>query len=167
MGLNLFHCHAPFLANRQEHLARIKMTEINVGIVAKTTTAGIELSGFNTYHWKETIKAMGGKWQPATKTWVLPVEAVLQPLMPVLPPWVCCHKARHLDHHNKTLVCSQHYPKGNTPQPPRFQPLPKHAYYGRPCCSHAKARFDSENPQGPMWYDCPSHGTYKSCYTGD
>lgn len=53
------------------------------------------------------------------------------------------------------------------PPPRRFQPLPAKAYRGGPCCGHAKPKLDDENPQGPLWYICPVHGTWKSCYTGD
>lgn len=53
------------------------------------------------------------------------------------------------------------------PPQPRYLPLPKHAIRGGKCCSRAKAELDKENPQGPLWYICPVHGTYKSCYTGD
>jgi len=53
------------------------------------------------------------------------------------------------------------------PPRPQYLPLPARCRYGGRCCSQAVASFDKENPQGPLWYKCPVHGTWKSCYTGD
>lgn len=89
--------------------------QINYDLYAETTPEGIILSGKNTFFWKDTIKALGGKWQADTKTWILPVDTSLAPLMPVLPDWVCCISAHNLDHKNKTLHCPIHYPSGKNP----------------------------------------------------
>ena len=125
------------------------MTEINVGLLAKTTPMGIELSGFNTYHCKDTIKSMGGKWQPGNKSWLLPLDAMLKPLMPVLPEWVCCNKARNLDHRNKTLSCTQHYPRG------------KHPWW---FCGHPDARIMNLQLQTHTCRTCAGPDSYGCSY---
>lgn len=109
------------------------------GLVATTTTGldDILITG-NTYNCREVLKSLGAKWSPEQKAWKLPSGTDLSALRPPPPP----------------------------PQP-RFQPLPSRAIRGGRCCSRASAKLDDENPQGPLWYICPVHGTYKSCYTGD
>lgn len=88
--------------------------EINYGLFAETTSEGIVLSG-KTFDLKDIIKQMGGKWQPASKTWLLAPETDLAPLRPILLPWVCCVKAHSLDSRNQTLVCPVHWPNGKKP----------------------------------------------------
>ena len=35
------------------------------------------------------------------------------------------------------------------------------------CCGSCKRELDIHYPQGPMWFVCPTHGRWKSNYTGD
>lgn len=109
------------------------------GLVATTTTTldDISITG-NTYNCRDLLKSLGAKWSPEQKAWKVFYGTDLSVLRPPPPP-----------------------PK------PRFQPLPAKAYRGGSCCRQAKTKFDDENPQGPLWYICPVHGTWKSCYTGD
>jgi hypothetical protein len=110
------------------------------GLKATITHEGISITG-STYNNRELLKKLGAKWSSVDKAWKLPYGTDLADLRPPPPP--------------------------PQPQRPKFLPLPSHAIRGGRCCTRAVARFDDENPQGPLWYVCPMHGTYKSCYTGD
>lgn len=46
------------------------------------TNSGWDLSGKNTYNWKDNVKALGAKW--TNKTWKLPQTAKLGPLRKIL-----------------------------------------------------------------------------------
>jgi hypothetical protein len=91
----------------------------------------------NTFHNRDLLKSLGALWAPDVKKWRLPTGTDLSPLLPPPPP-----------------------PR------PAINLWAVRRVGGR-CCSRAMARFDSENPQGPLWYVCPDHGTWKSDYTGD
>ncbi len=106
-------------------------------------TATYTIQGYKTFDWKDQIKALGGKWNPQTKTWSVPQETDLGPL-------VCLVEAYKEE--MKSLAA-----------------IPRIPAYGQ-CC--AKAKYTMEYDQGPAWYSCPTHGarpiTKKGFgYTGD
>ena len=74
----------------------------------------VSLSG-NTFPYKEQIKALGGKWNPETKTWVIPAETDLSSLQPPPPPdkmtlypFLCCKQAKVLDRIEEAFLCKTH-----------------------------------------------------------
>lgn len=112
------------------------------GLQVNVTEAAFVVSG-RTFDHKEKIKAIAGsKWSPADKAWTLPLDADLSTL---LAPVVVSRPA-----------------------------APKVSLWGstrntwrRACCSQCKNEFDKYRPDGPMWFVCPVHGTWKSDYSGD
>lgn len=111
------------------------------GLTVTTLADGrIQLSGA-TFEIRDQIKARGGRWDPVARVWTLPAGTDTNFVDPPPPP----------------------------PPPPTAAPAPlfvRRNRLGR-CCSAATTRLDDANPWGPMWYDCKTHGSYKSTYTGD
>ena len=78
----------------------------------------------NTFPLKETLKTLGGQWEPATKSWTFPpafdaaplraAEAALYPpVVPRLPAygWCCSNAKLHLpqgDHGPSHVRCPDH-----------------------------------------------------------
>ncbi len=125
----------------------------HLGITKTTLPDGrFTLSG-RTFDYKELIKAAGGKWDPATKTWTLEAvaEAGLMFLVPPPPkplPLVPKPRAREdWTAEEWTRYC-----------------LRKRGNVG-PCCRHATAH--ESRPYGPICYNCPRHGYTHNSYTGD
>ncbi len=119
------------------------------GVRWETAVDGaISLSG-STFTFKETIKTLGGRWAPETKTWTLPAGTSLEFLVPPPPPKP---KARE----DWTLAEWQTY-CANWPR--------RRGNIDR-CCSHAVA-FTQYDYQGPTCYDCPRHGKTYNSYCGD
>jgi len=73
----------------------------------------------DTYHFKEYIKSVGGKWNPVEKVWRVPLTADLSCLQPrpyvhARPYWLCCDKAEIIDFKRKHSACREHAHDGNT-----------------------------------------------------
>ena len=102
-----------------------------------------ELKG-STYDRRDEIRALGGRWNPTTKTWTVPagkdVTAILAPLPPpvaYVPPVVAVA-------------------------------TPRRSRGGR-CCDAATMFFASSDPYahyGPASYRCVEHGVSHSTYSG-
>ena len=128
--------------------------QLRNGLYAETSAEGTLISG-KTFENKEMLKQMKAVWIPEVKMWRLPPGTDLQPLRLQVP-------AAH-------VALSQ--TRTSVPQPvPRTRQV--NLYANRPrrygaCCSKCKTRFDEDRPDGPLWYVCPDHGTWKSDYTGD
>lgn len=130
-------------------VSNVKMATValNYGLVAKTTTEAIEITG-RTFDSKERLKALGAKWNAEKKTWVLPLGTDLSSLE--VPPMSASMRQQIADYYisdgylRRAIGRSRH---------------------GR-CCSSATTKLDDVNPQGPMWYVCAKHGNYKSDYDG-
>ncbi len=106
------------------------------GLTLKRRPDVLEISGW-TYEHRERLKALGGKWQPDQKVWLLPIGADLTEFKPV-------------------------------PVPRQPKPVPTLQKVFRTwICIKKKAQLDPTNPQGPMLWVCPCHGTWRSDYTGD
>lgn len=104
----------------------------------------IQLSGA-TFDIRDQIKARGGRWDPAARVWTLPAGT------------------------DTTCFLGGGVAATFAPPPPAVVTAPlffRRSRNGR-CCSAATTRLDDENPWGPMWYDCKTHGSWKSSYTGD
>ena len=105
-------------------------------------TATYIVKGYKTYEWKEHIKALGGKWNPQTKTWSIPHSTDIGPL----------------------IILVESYKEELRKAAAAYVPP-----YGK-CC--AKAVYTMEYEQGPAHYECSDHGarpiTKKGFgYTGD
>lgn len=124
--------------------------QLRDGLVLKRLQDGLEISG-RTYDWRETLKALGGKWNPQNKTWVLPLDADLSSLAPPPPPPISAAMRRQMEDY----YISDAY----------LRRVSGRTRHGR-CCSEAETKLDDFNPQGPMWYVCKKHGNYKSDYDG-
>ena len=112
------------------------------GLQVTQTATGYSVSGM-TFNYKEQIKTIpGARWNAAEKAWTLPNDAnltLLQRPVPRREPY--------------------------TPNMWAFDRL--RDTRRRECCSNCKREFDRTNPQGPMWFVCPTHGRWQSDYTGD
>lgn len=97
----------------------------------------ITVTGRGTYGARESIKARGGRWDPAARTWTLPSGTDTGFLAPA-PLFVA------------RLVLAQ----------------PRRSRDGR-CCHAATCEFDPVCPQGPMWWVCCIHGRVRSSWAGD
>jgi len=53
-------------------------------LIAGSAEQGWSISGYDTYALKEHIKAAGGKWQAATKTWAIPAKQDIEPFYATL-----------------------------------------------------------------------------------
>ena len=114
---------------------------LKYGLVLHKTQEGLQISG-RTYEVREYLKSKGGKWNPQAKAWLFSAETDFSDLkMPPPPP-----------------------PKPYEPNMWVFDRLRDKRR--RECCSQCKREFDEFDPQGPMWYVCPTHGKWKSDYSG-
>lgn len=121
------------------------METLAFGLNAKTTPEGIEISG-KTFDNKERLKLLGAKWNGEKKVWVLPLDSDLSSLK--VPPISASMRQQIADY----AISDAYLRRGRS-------------RHGR-CCSAATTKFDDYNPQGPLWYVCETHGTYKSDYDG-
>jgi hypothetical protein len=123
----------------------------HIGITKTALPDGrFTLSG-RTFDYKEQIKAAGGKWDPALKTWTLEAAAEQQ-LMFLVPPLSVAPKPKPLPREEWTADQWANYclrRRGNV----------------GPCCRHATAK--ESRPYGPICYNCPRHGYTHNNYTGD
>ncbi len=97
-----------------------------------------ELTG-STYDRRDEIRALGGRWNPATKTWTVPAGKDVTPLLAPLPA-----------------------PAVVAVAPPRRS-------RGGRCCDAATMFFASSDPYahyGPASYRCVHHGVSHSTYSG-
>jgi hypothetical protein len=137
-------------------------------VVLKVLEDGrIELSG-GTYPLRETIRAHGGRWNPADRVWTLPagtdmsfvppapaaaaVAAAAPPRTYVFP--VCIpHKSKPRE--EWTLEEWHAYVRAN---------YSKNRGYVGACCRHATPYED--HPYGPINYRCEKHGVTRNSYSG-
>jgi hypothetical protein len=122
------------------------------GIKITTLADGrLELSG-GTYDRRTEIRALGGRWNPATKTWTLPagtdVTSLEKPLPPPPPPPPSTAAA------------------AAAAVPPRIRRTGAWRGYSGPCCAAATSFSDADNPYGPIHYRCVHHGVTRNSYTG-
>jgi hypothetical protein len=116
--------------------------EFYPGLQVERTDAGYRVSG-RTFDYKELIKAIpGAKWNAAEKVWSLPSDASL-------------------------FTLQRPIPRREVIQPNMWAFDRLRDVQRRECCSKCTREFDDFNPQGPMWFVCPTHGRWKSDYTGD
>jgi hypothetical protein len=116
--------------------------EFYPGLQVEQTDAGYRVSG-KTFNYKELIKAIpGAKWNAAEKAWTLPSDAQL-------------------------FTLQRPIPRREVIQPNMWAFDRLRDVRRRECCSKCTRKLDDFNPQGPMWYVCPVHGSWKSDYTGD
>jgi hypothetical protein len=76
-----------------------------------------ELSG-RTFDFKDEIKAVGGKWNNANKTWTVPKDTDLEFLnikkakpVYIAPYGICCQKAKIMDEYWQGpmyILCEEH-----------------------------------------------------------
>jgi hypothetical protein len=105
--------------------------------ISKDASGRVLVSG-GTYPYREPLKAAGGRWDSAVRSWIVPESADLSFLMP-----------RH-----------------TKPQTVQRKPQTVRRDVRGRCCSAAVPCFDDDNPQGPMIYRCAEHGAQKSSYCG-
>lgn len=122
-------------------------THLNYGLVAKTTSEFIEITG-RTFDSKDRLKALGAKWNAEKKAWLLPLGCDMSSLQP--PPVSASMRQQIADY-----TISDAY----------LRRVIGRSRHGR-CCAEATTKLDDYNPQGPMWYVCAKHGNYKSDYDG-
>lgn len=116
------------------------METLAFGLFLKRTPEGLEVTG-KTYDNKDRLKALGAKWNPDKKLWVLPLEADISSLAYVPPP-----------------------PRKRVPRP---QPTTRYLAGDRAhICAKKQARINPDRPDGPMMYVCDCHPTFYSCYDG-
>jgi hypothetical protein len=119
------------------------------GVHFETLADGRTALRGNTFTYKDQIKAAGGLWAPATKSWTVPAGADLSFIKPPPPPpapkpreeWTKEEWARY---------CASHNRRGNIDR----------------CCKNAVS-FTQYDYQGPTCYDCPRHGKTYNSYCGD
>lgn len=128
------------------------MAALNFGLTMHKTDEGFEISG-QTFHSRDKLKALGGKWNAEKKVWILPLTADLSSLVAVQQPAPPISEA--MRQQMADYYISDAY----------LRRVIGRSRHGR-CCSAAKTEFDEYNPQGPMWYVCDKHGRYKSDYDG-
>ncbi len=111
----------------------------------------IQLSG-STFPVRDQIKARGGRWDPASRTWTLPAgtDTTFEVPPPPPPPPPPAPRPRE----EWTAAEWQNYCL-------RSRSRGSHG----PCCAHAKAYW--EYAQGPTHYRCERHGVTHNSYTGD
>jgi hypothetical protein len=101
-----------------------------------------ELTG-STYDRRDEIRALGGRWDPAAKTWTVPAGKDVSAILVPLP---------------KPVVVAAAY------VPPR-----RNRRHGDRCCDAATMFFASSDPYahyGPASYRCVHHGVSHSTYSG-
>lgn len=108
----------------------------------------------NTYDHRVAIRAHGGKWDPANKTWFLPAgtdTSFLPAPPPVVPKPIPAPKTREewTAAEWAAYVWAQRRAR---------------RYVVGACCAHAKSYHDHE--QGPTHYRCERHGETRCDYTG-
>lgn len=130
-----------------------RMNPSIVGLTVTSSLEGLEVSG-KTFDYKDQLKALGGRWNPSRKIWILPVGAdlsVLQPLQQEQPKPVPANMQKQIADYMNSYS--------------HLRGVRLRSRHGR-CCSEATTKLDDINPQGPMWYVCAKHGNYKSDYDG-
>jgi hypothetical protein len=109
------------------------------GLFAEVVPDQCILISGKTFDSKDLLKSLGGVWVPDLKKWKLPLTADLSSLQPQVKV------------------------------PPR--PPPRTDFLGKPmvrrCCQNCKVMYDKKRPDGPLWFVCPTHGTWQSDYTID
>ncbi len=123
------------------------METLNFGLSLLRTPEGLEISG-KTFQRKDTLKSLGGRWSVEKRVWLLPLDADLTSLRQ--PPPSAAMRQQMADY-----FISDNY----------LHRVSGRSRHGR-CCSEATTKLDDFNPQGPMWYVCAKHGSYKSDYDG-
>jgi hypothetical protein len=126
------------------------METLNFGLTLVRTPEGLEISG-KTFHSKEALKTLGGKWSGEKKVWILPLDADISSLRRPPPPPISASMRQQM----ADYYISDSY----------LRRVIGRSRHGR-CCSEATTKLDDFNPQGPMWYVCTKHGNYKSDYDG-
>lgn len=111
--------------------------------VAVLADGRIQLSGA-TFPVRDQIKARGGRWDPAARSWTLPAgtDTVFAPAPVAAAP---------------VRTVTAYVP---------YVPYVTRDRSGR-CCAAATAAMDKGDPYGPLWYHCKLHGSCRSSYTGD
>jgi len=111
--------------------------------VAVLADGRIQLSGA-TFPVRDQIKARGGRWDPAARSWTLPAgtDTVFAPAVAAAPAAAMA-----------AAVAA-------------YVPYVTRDRSGR-CCAAATAAMDKGDPYGPLWYHCKLHGSCRSSYTGD
>ena len=127
-----------------------KMETLNFGLSLLRTPEGLEIGG-KTFHRKDVLKSLGGRWNVEKKVWMLPLDADLTSLRPPPPPPISAAMRQQM---------ADYYISDNY-----LRRVSGRSRHGR-CCSEATTKLDNFNPQGPMSYVCAKHGTYKSAYDG-
>ncbi len=96
-----------------------------------------ELKG-STYDRRDEIRALGGRWNPATKTWTVPADKDVTAILVPLPP------------------------------PVAYVPPPRRSRGGRCCDAAELffASSDPYAHYGPASYRCVHHGVSHSTYSG-
>jgi hypothetical protein len=115
------------------------MERLAFGLFAQKTSEGLELSG-RTFDNKDRLKALGARWNPDKKVWVLPLEADLGSLAYVPPPKKTKQRVVAT---TRYLACDRVY-----------------------ICAKKVATFNPTRPDGPMIYVCDCHPTFYSSYDG-
>jgi len=113
----------------------------------------IVLSG-STFSYKDAIKAHGGKWDPAAKTWILPAgtdTSFLQPLPRKKAIRVAPKPREEWTAAEWNAYVAEQY-------------RARRYVVGR-CCKHAEDFW--EYAMGPTHYRCARHGVTWCNYTGD
>jgi hypothetical protein len=123
-------------------------TTLRNGLVLTKTPEGLEISG-RTYDAREYLKSKGGKWNPQTKAWLFHADTDFSELALPPPPKP---SARELQARADYFISDAY--------------LHRASRRNRECCSQCRRELDDFNPQGPMWYVCPTHGKWKSSYDG-
>ena len=70
------------VTNTNNNIVAVPRTQVlKNGLLANIKENGIHISGRTTFKHKNNIKALGAKWNPADKSWVLPLGANLSTLV--------------------------------------------------------------------------------------